>query len=300
LWLSAGGRGFTLDPAHPLARAEWLAVGDIQGSAKGARILSAAALDASEIETLFADRIETGTSLLFDPETRGVVAESGRRLGAIILAKGHDIKADPEAITRALIAGVRSHGLVMIDWPEAALSLRQRAHWAGLDSITDPALLDGLEAWLAPLIEGKRRLTQIAPTDLTHALEALLGWEDSQQLTRLAPAHFTSPAGTSHAIDYGAEAGPSVELRVQALFGLADHPCIGPDRTPLILSLTSPAGRPIQTTRDLPGFWKGSWADVAKDMRGRYPRHNWPDDPTAALASLKTKNAQAKMLDKGR
>ncbi len=299
-WLSAGGRGFTLDPAHPLARAEWLAVGDIQGSAKGARILSAAALDTSGIETLFADRIETGTSLHFDPDTRGVVAESGRRLGAIILAKGHDTKADPAAITAALVAGVRAHGLAMLDWPEAAQQLRLRSGWAGLDALTDESLLANPETWLSPLLDGKRRLTQIVPGELHRALEGLLGWDGAQRLARLAPAHFTSPAGTTHVIDYGAEAGPTVELRVQALFGLAEHPCIGPNRTPLILSLTSPAGRPIQTTRDLPGFWKGSWADVAKDMRGRYPRHNWPDDPAAAVASLKTKNAQAKMLDRER
>ncbi len=293
-WLSASGRGFVLDPAHPLARAEWLAVADIQGSAKSARILSAAALDAAEIETLFADRIETSTRLHFDADTRGVVAESGRRLGAITLSKGHDTNADPAAITDALITGVRQHGLAMLDWPEGAKQLRLRSAWAGIDGLAEANLLDNLPIWLAPLLHGKRRLNELAPGDLVRALEGMLGWEGTQTLARLAPAHFTSPAGTTHAIDYGAEAGPTVEMRVQALFGLAAHPCIGPDRTPLILSLTSPAGRPIQTTRDLPGFWKGSWADVAKDMRGRYPRHNWPDDPTAAVASLKTKNAQAR------
>jgi ATP-dependent helicase HrpB len=141
------------------------------------------------------------------------------------------------------------------------------------------------------LLPGRRRLSDIGADAIHAALWALIGWEGQQQLGRLAPAHFTSPAGTTHTIDYAAEAGPTVELRVQALFGLAEHPTIGPDRTPLILSLTSPAGRPIQTTRNLPGFWKGSWADVAKDMRGRYPRHNWPDDPAAAVASLKTKKA---------
>ena len=299
-WLSVGGRGFTLDPAHPLARAEWLAVGDIQGSAKGARILSAAAIDVTEVETLFADRIETITSLSFDPAFKGVRAESGRRLGSIILSKGQDGSVAPDAIEAALLQGVRDHGMDMLDWPEAASALRQRAQWAGLAALSDLEIVDTLDMWLAPLLSGVRRFDQIAPAALTQALETLIGWGGVQTLNRLAPAKFSAPDGASYAIDYGAEAGPTLTCRVQALYGLTAHPVVGPERTPLILSLTSPAGRPIQTTRDLPGFWAGSWADVAKDMRGRYPRHNWPDDPTAAVASLKTKNAQARGLDRGR
>ena len=140
----------------------------------------------------------------------------------------------------------------------------------------------------------KRKLSDIAPGALYQALENLLGWDGKCAVDALAPAEFRSPAGTSHAIDYAAEGGPQVTLRVQALFGLATHPTIGRNHVPLVLSLTSPAGQPIQTTRDLPGFWRGSWADVAKDMRGEYPKHNWPDDPTKAIASLKTKKAQSR------
>mgnify|MGYP002078811267 CR=1 FL=1 len=293
-WISSGGRGFRLDPAHPLARQDWLAVGDIQGAAAGARILSAAALEFVTIEALFADRISSGTQVRYDPATRGVRAETGRRLGAITISKGQDAKADPDAIAAALIEGVRRHGLDQIDWGDAARHLRARARWAGLEALTDEALLATLDQWLAPLVAGKRRLDAIEAGALHAALTGLIGWDGQQVIDRLAPSHFRSPAGTSHAIDYDAEAGPTVELRVQALFGVADHPVIGSNRTPLILSLTSPAGRPIQTTRDLPGFWTGSWGDVAKEMRGRYPRHNWPDDPAGAVASLKTKRAQGK------
>lgn len=293
-WISSGGRGFRLDPAHPLARRDWLAVGDIQGAASGARILSAAALDFATIETLFADRITSGTHVRYDPATRGVKAETGRRLGAITISKGQDSQPDPDAIVAALIEGVRTHGLDQIDWPDSARHLRSRARWAGLEALTDAALLATLEDWLAPLLSGKRRLDALDAGALHNALTGLIGWDGQQAVDRLAPSHFRSPAGTSHAIDYEAEAGPTVELRVQALFGVAVHPVIGSDRTPLILSLTSPAGRPIQTTRDLSGFWAGSWADVAKEMRGRYPRHNWPDDPAGAIASLKTKKAQGK------
>jgi ATP-dependent helicase HrpB len=295
-WISTGGRGFRLDPTHPLARQDWLAIADIQGAAQSARILSAAALDLPTIEALFADRIESGTSLRFDPETRGVEASSGRRLGSIHLSKGQDSTAQPKAIVAALVAGVRKHGLSMIDWSDAALRLRTRAGFAELAALEDSALIDALDLWLPQLLDGKRRLTAIEPGALYNALIGLLAWDEQQALDRLAPAHFTSPAGTTHAIDYAAAAGPTVELRVQVLFGISTHPCIGSNRIPLILSLTSPAGKPVQTTRDLPGFWAGSWADVAKEMRGRYPRHNWPDDPTAAIASLKTKKA----LDRAR
>ena len=293
-WISSGGRGFRLDPAHPLTRSEWLAVADIQGAAATARILSAVPIDAREVESLFADRIESGADVRFDPETGSVRTVSGRRLGAIMLSRAENADARPDDIAAALLEGVREYGLGVIDWPQSARALRERARWAEIEALSDEALLATLDQWLAPLLGGKRRLSEIGSEALHAALWNLLGWERQQQLTRLAPAHFTSPAGSTHDVDYAASAGPTVTLRVQALFGLSEHPVIGPGRTPLILSLTSPAGRPIQTTRDLPGFWRGSWADVAKEMRGRYPRHNWPDDPAVAAASLKTKRAQAK------
>ncbi len=263
-WLSVGGRGYRLDPTHPLAKEEWLAVADIQGAASGARILSAAAIDFADIEALYGDRIESGAHVRFDPATGGVKAESGRRLGAITLSKGQDTKADPDAIAAALLDGVRGHGLSLLPWGDAARHLRDRAVWAGVAGLSDAELLECLDAWLTPLLSGKRKLMEIDAGALQYALSGLIGWDGQQAIDRLAPSHFTSPAGTAHAIDYTAEAGPTVELRVQALFGLDTHPCVGANRTPLILSLTSPAGRPIQTTRDRPGFWKGSWAVVAK------------------------------------
>lgn len=293
-WLSVGGRGYRLDPAHPLAKEEWLAVADIQGAASGARILSAAAIDFAEIEALFADRMVSGTHVAFDRASGGVRSQSGRRLGAILLAKGEGGAPDPDAIAAALLGGVREYGLDLLPWPESAQRLRERAAWARVPELGEPALLARLDQWLAPLLAQKRRLGEVDPRALHDALLGLIGWEGRQAIDRLAPQHFTSPAGTTHVIDYAAEGGPAVTLRVQALFGLDAHPTIGPDRTPLILSLTSPAGRPIQTTRDLPGFWRGSWAEVAKEMRGRYPKHNWPDDPTNAAASLKTKKAQSR------
>ncbi len=293
-WASVGGRGFRLDPASPLAKEEWLAVADTQGAASGARILSAAAMAWTEIEALYGDRIISATSLRFDPATGGVKAEAGKRLGTLQLSKGQDGKADPAAIAAALVEGVRDHGLALLPWSASVRRLRERAAFAGVEGLSDEALIASLETWLAPLLAGKRRLSDLDASALHAALVGLLGWTGQQEIERLAPAEFRSPAGTTHAIDYAAEAGPTVELRVQALFGLDEHPTVGSARIPLVLSLTSPPGRPIQTTRDLPGFWRGSWADVVKDMRGRYPRHNWPDDPARATASLKTKNALAR------
>ncbi|RHW19327.1 ATP-dependent helicase HrpB [Sphingomonas gilva] len=297
-WASVGGRGYRLDPASSLARSEWLAVAEVQGAASGARILSAASIDAATVETLFASRIEARRTLAFDAKTGSVEARRERRLGAIRLSSGPDADADPEAVAARLVEGVREHGLDLLPWGEAAEALRVRARYAGEAALEDAALIDRLGEWLPPLVAGKRRLGDVDPAALRQALENLLGWPALQRIEQRAPARFTSPAGTSHAIDYAADGGPRVELRVQALFGLAEHPVLG-DGTPLVLSLTSPAGRPIQTTRDLPGFWAGGWAAVAKEMRGRYPRHPWPDDPASAAATVRTKNADARRARSG-
>jgi ATP-dependent helicase HrpB len=292
LWASVGGRGFRLDPASPLAKSEWLAVAETQGSASGARIISAAAMTLPEIETLYPDRIETKRRVTFNPDTGAVEARRTRSLGAITVASGPDNDADPLDVAAALVEAVRTYGLTHLSLEDRAHRLRERALFAGIEVLTDEALIATVDEWFPALVQGKRRLSDV--TGIAAAFETLLGWEGMKAVNALAPEGFRSPAGTSHIIDYAAAAGPTVELRVQALFGVSDHPIVGTNRVPLILSLTSPAGKPIQTTRDLPGFWTGSWADVAKEMRGRYPRHNWPDDPTNAVASLKTKNALAK------
>lgn len=292
-WASAGGRGFRLDPASSLARHEWLAVAETQGMAAGARILSAAPIDAASVEALFGHRIETRRSVRFDSANGRVEATRERCLGAIRLASGPDTAADPGEIAAALLEGVRQYGLDSLPWSVGTRTLRVRAAYARIDILSDEALIARLDDWLAPLLVGKRRLDAIDGDDLYGALDSLLDWSMKSRLGSLAPAHFETPAGSTHPVDYAAEGGPTVEVRVQALFGLATHPTLG-DGTPLVLSLTSPAGRPIQTTRDLPGFWKGSWADVAKEMRGRYPRHPWPDDPAAASATLRTKKADAR------
>lgn len=293
-WISAMGRGLRLDAASQLASAEWLAVADLQGAASGARILSAAALTEAEVLARFAKRVETSTDVRYDRAADRVEVRQRRRLGAIVLSEGTAAASDRAAIAQALLAAVRELGLSVLPWSEAATTLRQRAAFAGFDVLSGEAMLVSAEDWLLPLLAGVNRLRDISRSGLSGALDNLLGWDGKSQVDRIAPAAFTSPAGTTHGIDYAAEAGPTVELRVQALFGLDRHPAVGSDTIPLVLSLTSPAGRPIQTTRNLPEFWRGSWSDVAKEMRGRYPKHNWPDAPWESLASLKTKKAQAR------
>ncbi len=284
-WLAAGGRGYVLDPASSLARAEWLVIGDAQGQAKGARITAAAPLTAQEVEEVLADRIERRSILRWNDEEGRVEARLERRMGAITLASGPDPEPAPRAVAAFLLEKA-------CDRLESLLpaALMARVRYAGIAELSPERLQHDAEQWLLPLLEGRRDL-DLAKGALTDALLSRLDWNARQQLDRLAPQKFTSPAGTEHGINYADTGGPSVEVRVQALFGLDRHPEIGQPARPLLLKLTSPAGRPIQSTRDLPGFWRGSWRDVVRDMKGRYPKHRWPDEPWAEKPSLKTKNA---------
>ncbi len=282
-WLSAGGRGFQLDPASPLARAEWIVIGDAQGQAKGARITAAAELSTQEVEKHLQPLIEKRSVIHWNGSENRAEARLERRLGSITLASGPDPDPDPQSLVDILVEkAVEQLGTLI------PADLLARGGYAGIEKLTLKNLQDEAQSWLAPLLNGRRDL-DMSRGRLVEAILNLLDWNDRQKLDREAPREFSSPAGTSHVIDYAGDDAPSAEVRVQALFGLDSHPMIG--RTPLLLKLTSPAGRPIQSTRDLPGFWRGSWTDVRKDMKGRYPKHRWPDEPWAEKPSLKTKNA---------
>jgi ATP-dependent helicase HrpB len=280
-WHSAGGRGYLLDQASPLATAEWLAIGDAQGQAKGARITAALALTTAEVEQWLGERIERCSVLRWTGER--VEARIERRLGAITLASGPDPAPD-EAAVAALLAERANANLAAI----LPRDLMARAQFAAIEALAPERLAATAHQWLAPLLDGRRDL-DVSQAKLTDALLGLLDWDGRQRLDRLAPREFATPAGTCHVIAYSGPDAPAVEVRVQALFGLDAHPLIGD--TPLLLKLTSPAGRPIQATRDLPGFWRGSWKDVAREMKGRYPKHRWPEEPWTEKPSLKTRNA---------
>ncbi len=282
-WISAGGRGFILDPASPLARAQWMVVCDAQGAARGARITAGIELTGAQVERIFARTLEAHSVAHWNDEKNRVQMRREKRLGAIVLSSGPDADPDPQVILDTLLAKAREDMGRL--FPPGFLA---RAGFAGIEGLSSDHLCANIDIWLKPLLEGRRDLD--LPGHLVS--EAALGfvdWNDRQRLEAGAPREFMSPAGTRHAIDYAGDDAPSVEVRVQALFGLDEHPMIG--SKPLLLKLTSPAGRPIQSTRDLPGFWRGSWAEVAKDMKGRYPKHRWPDKPWLEKPSLKTKNA---------
>ena len=280
-WLSAGGRGYTLDPASPLAGAEWLAVGDAQGRAQAARITGALPLATEDVERWLADRIDRRSALHWVGDR--VEARLERKIGAITIARGPDPAPNTDAIVDMLVdKAVENLGRLLPG------ELVARARFAGVAALDPARLADDASEWLAPLLHGRRDLA-LPGGVLIEALLNRLPWDERQRLEKGAPREFVTPAGTRHAIDYAGDDAPSVEVRVQALFGLDRHPMIG--SAALLLKLTSPAGRPIQATRDLPGFWRGSWADVRKEMKGRYPKHRWPSEPWSEVPSLKTRNA---------
>lgn len=289
----ANGRQAQLDETHSLAGAAFLVVADITGSATQGRIRSATALDPSDLETLFGHHIVSETTLAFDPASGAVRARRQRRLDALRLADEPTTVTDLEAAAE-LLAEAALKRPETLPWSKDQKALRARAtflhqtlggEWPDL---SDTALA-AEPGWLTPHIVGETRLSTISADHLGQALDALLPWAKKQEIDRLLPSHFSAPSGSHLPIDYAAENGPALEIRVQELFGLDRHPAIANGRIPLLLVLLSPARRPIQTTRDLPGFWRGSWKDVAKDLKGRYPRHPWPEDPIAAPATSRAK-----------
>ena len=287
----ASGRGAVLEATDPLARARWIAVAELGGGAARDRILLAAPLDEDELKAAFASRLATEDRL--DSAGGRVRARRILRLGRLVVEDRPVERPDPALIIRGLISLVREQGLAALPLGEATEGLRGRIAFLrgrrpeDWPDLSDEALLADLDAWLAPLLGGVSSLSALRDADLEAALRARLSWEAQQALDRLAPERFTAPTGSRLKIDYAHEGGPRVDVRVQELFGLASHPTV--DSEPLVLALLSPAHRPIQMTRDLPGFWKGSWSDVRKDMRGRYPKHVWPEDPAAAAPTTRAK-----------
>jgi ATP-dependent helicase HrpB len=293
-FLMANGRAAQLEPQEALARAPWLAIAEIAGRAASARILAAAEISASNLEATAGDSIEEVEDIAFDRASASVRRRRLRRFGAIALQE-QPMPIEGPVAARVLARGIAGMGIDRLPWSKAQAQVRERVAYlrkadpAGWPDLGDEALVASADSWLAPFIEGRSSLAAISPDDLANALSALLPWPLPQQLDEQAPTHFRTPAGSSISLDYGAEGGPVLSVRVQELYGLLAHPCIANGRIPLTLQLLSPAHRPIQITRDLPGFWKGSWASVKAEMRGRYPKHLWPDDPASAHATRRVK-----------
>ena len=294
-FLLANGRGGIVDPASSLAREPFLAVAELTGAAAASRIILAVPITLAEIEARFAGKIEDREAVTFDTASASLRARRIRRLGALVLAE--QIKQiTPDAETARILAqGIAGLGLDKLPWSKAAQQFRNRVtflrrsegdEWPDL---SNEGLARSAADWLEPLLLDKTARSEISAEQLSDAITALLPWPLRKRLDAEAPTHFTAPSGSHVPIDYEAEEGPKLSIRVQELFGLARHPTIAGGRVTLVIELLSPAHRPVQVTRDLPGFWRGSYSEVKTEMRGRYPRHPWPDDPLSAPATRRAK-----------
>jgi ATP-dependent helicase HrpB len=291
----ANGRGAAVEQTSALARAPYIAVGELTGTAASGRILLAAPISQSEIEFYFADQIETTDEVSFDRNSMSLRARRKKTLHAITLSEAPLPVPRSAENARVLAAGLVAVGLDKLPWSKSAKQWRDRvmflrkAEGDSWPDLSDDALAARSEDWLVPQLCEKVSLKDFSAEELTGALLTLLPWELRARLEREAPTHFQAPTGTMLPIDYEAEQGPTVAVRLQELFGLETHPSIAKGAVPLVLELLSPAHRPVQVTRDLPGFWRGSYAAVRSDLRGRYPRHPWPEDPASALPTRRVK-----------
>ena len=294
-FLLANGRGAAVEQTSSLAREPFLAVAEVAGSATQGRIVLAAPISLGETEERFAERIETREQITFEPQSGALRGRASRALGAIVLAERPVPVAADEASARILADGIVRLGLDRLPWTKALSQWRDRviflrnAEGEEWPDLSDAALSARADDWLATALYGKTGLGEFSADELFAAVSALVPHGLRRRLDAEAPTHFLAPSGSQVPIDYEAPEGPKLSIRVQELFGLDRHPTIAAGRVPLVVELLSPAHRPVQVTRDLPGFWRGSYAAVKSDMRGRYPRHPWPDDPLAAPATRRAK-----------
>ncbi|MGE4064046.1 MAG: ATP-dependent helicase HrpB [Rhodospirillaceae bacterium] len=291
----AGGGGAFLDPSDPLAAQDYLAVADLEGAAREGRIYLAAALTKAEIEAAFADDIEDAAEVFWDSREQAVIARESRRLGALVLESRPLRRPDADRIQAAMVEGVREMGLDSLPWTDALKTLRARVallraafpedSWPDL---SDAALGEGLETWLAPYLDGVSRRAHLARVDLEAAVRGLLPWPLPQRLDELAPTHIPVPSGSRIAVDYSVPGVAALYVKLQEVFGLAETPSIAGGRTRVTLHLLSPAQRPIAVTADLKSFWANVYPQVRGEMRGRYPRHIWPENPLEATATRRS------------
>jgi ATP-dependent helicase HrpB len=293
-FLLANGRGANVDPASSLSREPFLAVAELAGTAAQGRIVLAAPIALADIEAEFADRIESREEIVFDPASASLRARRLRRLGAVVLAEQPAKVAPSPDSARALAAGLIRLGLDRLPWTKALAQWRDRVIFLrSAEGMEWPDLSDAALAaepgWLESALADKTALGELSADELAGAIMGLVPWALRRRLDAEAPTHFAAPTGSRMPIDYAATEGPKVSVRVQELYGLDRHPAIAGGRVPLVVELLSPAHRPVQVTRDLPGFWRGSYQAVKAEMKGRYPRHPWPDDPLSAPPTRRAK-----------
>ncbi|CAM1634915.1 C-terminal domain-like [Bartonella choladocola] len=293
-FLTANGRGVVADELSPFFKTDYLVVADMMGKAEEARIITAAKIDEETIRTVLNAKIEGRTEISFDAQSHSLRAREIQKIGAVVLGEKTLPLPKGEKADQAVMMAIRRYGLNILPWTKKTIALRQRLQWLhqGLGEpwpdMSDKELLEKLDDWLLPFLTGEPQLDRIRENSIYNGLVSLVPYQLQNEIDKKAPTHFTVPTGSDIAINYEGEA-PLLSVRVQELFGLDRHPAIADGHIPLVLELLSPSHRPIQITRDLPGFWRGSWADVRADMRGRYPKHPWPEDPLSALPTRRAK-----------
>jgi ATP-dependent helicase HrpB len=288
------GRGAELLGAQSLATSDYIVAADVDGQRPESRIFLAAALSLDDIRDLFADQIETESLVEFDDTTSSVRARRRERLGAIVLRDDALAEPDPRLCRDALVGAIRRRGIASLPWSTAAARVRDRigfvaTHLSGWPDVSDDALLDSIDEWLGPSLDGVTRWTDIAKLDLAGSLLDLLDWRQRRELDTLAPTHLDVPSGSRIPVDYSDPSAPVLAVRIQEVFGLTESPRLVDGRVPVTMHLLSPAHRPVQVTKDLAGFWRTSYFDVRKDMRGRYPKHDWPENPLIATPTKRAK-----------
>lgn len=293
-FLLRNGRGATLTHAQSLSAADWIVAAELEGGEREARIFLGAPVTAEEVKANFADQIEIVDSVEWDDNTGKVRARRMERLGAIVLRESRVARPDPETIARVLAGRVRDNGIATLPWSDAARWLRERIVFVRLrdeewPDMSDEALIDGINDWLTRQAHGSEPIESIADIDISAVLAGLLDWKQRSELDRLAPAHYATPAGSRISIDYSDASAPSIAVRLQEMFGARSTPTVYGGAVPLTVQLLSPAHRPVQVTCDLAGFWKGSYFEVKKELKGRYPKHSWPDDPLTAPPTSRAK-----------
>lgn len=295
-YVLSGGRGAVLDAADPMASEAFLAVAELGGGGREGRIYMAAPLERTDIDADFADHLETTETLAWDERAEAVAARCQTKLGALVLDDTPLKDPSPGALTAAMIDGIRRMGLDCLPWtPELAawrarVALLRRLDGDAWPDLSDGALMETLEAWLAPYLTGVSRRAHLARIDLAAALHAHLDWNAQRRLDDLAPTHLEVPSGSRYRLDYESGEVPVLAVKLQEMFGATETPTIAGGRVPVLIHLLSPAGRPLQVTQDLAAFWANGYAAVRGEMRGRYPKHPWPDDPLAAPPTRRTRS----------
>ena len=293
-YLLRNGRGAELTGAQSLSETPYIVAATLDDRRPEARIHLAAAITLDDVRATFGDQITLGEVIEFDDAAGAVVARRQERLGAIVLRDVPLERPDSELVRAAVLSAIRRRGISALPWPAAARRLRERVtfvghHESGWPDMSDDALHRAIEQWLGPRLDGVRRLSDLDRVDLTEALASMLDWRSRRELDELAPTHAAMPTGSRIPIDYSDPDAPSVSVRIQEVFGLAESPRVLRGRVPLTMELLSPAHRPVQVTRDLAGFWRTSYFDVRKDLRGRYPKHEWPENPLTATPTKRAK-----------